>query len=49
MNCVKNGIRILGERNFKNSALNKEDWMKLLQKARRDEGCRANDAVKGGW
>jgi hypothetical protein len=27
-------IRILGERNWRNSALNREEWRKLLKKAR---------------
>jgi hypothetical protein len=30
---VDHGIRILGERNWRNLALNREEWMKLLKKA----------------
>jgi hypothetical protein len=31
---VDHDIRILGERNWRNSALDKEEWRKLLKKAR---------------
>jgi hypothetical protein len=31
-------IRLLGERNWKNLELNKEEWRKLLEKARTHTG-----------
>jgi hypothetical protein len=31
---VRQDIRILGIRNWRNSALNREEWQKLLKKAR---------------
>jgi hypothetical protein len=31
---VDQDIRLLGERNLKNLALNREEWKKLLKKAR---------------
>jgi hypothetical protein len=31
-------IRILGERNWRNLALNREEWMKVLKKARAHSG-----------
>jgi hypothetical protein len=31
-------IRILGERNWRNLAINKEEWRKLLKKARARAG-----------
>jgi hypothetical protein len=36
---VDHDIRILGERNWRISALNREEWRKLLKKAR--ASCRA--------
>jgi hypothetical protein len=33
-NSVDYGIRILGERNWRNLTLNREEWRKLLKKAR---------------
>jgi hypothetical protein len=35
---VDNDIRILGERNWRNLALNREEWRKLLKKARAHAG-----------
>jgi hypothetical protein len=37
------GIRVLRERNWRNSALNREEWRKILKKAWLMQGCRAND------
>jgi hypothetical protein len=36
-NSVDHDIRILGERNWRYMALNREEWMKPMQ------GCPAND------
>jgi hypothetical protein len=36
-------MRILGERKWRNLALNREECMKRLKKARAHEGCRADD------
>jgi hypothetical protein len=35
---VDHDIRILGERNWRNLALNREEWTKLLKKARAHVG-----------
>jgi hypothetical protein len=44
---VGQDIRLSGERNWKNLALNREEWRKLLKKARgrpgSTQGCRASD------
>jgi hypothetical protein len=40
---VDHDIRILGERNWRNLALNREEWGRLLKKVRLMQGCRAND------
>jgi hypothetical protein len=40
---VDHDIRILGERNERNSAINREEWRKHLKKARPMYDCRAND------
>jgi hypothetical protein len=40
MDIVDHDIRILGERNWRNLALNKEEWRELLKKARLIQGCR---------
>jgi len=37
---VRQDMRILGVMNWKKVALNRDEWAKLLKKAR---GCRAND------
>jgi hypothetical protein len=37
-NSVDHDIRILGERNWRNMALNREEWMKLLKKFRAHAG-----------
>jgi hypothetical protein len=36
-------IRILGVKNWKKVALDRDEWAKLLKKARAQYGCRAND------
>jgi hypothetical protein len=36
--CVGQDIRLLGGRNWKNLALNREEWKKLLKKARAHTG-----------
>jgi hypothetical protein len=36
-------IRLLGERDWKNLALNREEWRKVLKKARAHTGCLASD------
>ena len=38
---VDQDMRILGVKNWKKVALNRDEWAKLLKKA--TEGCRAND------
>jgi hypothetical protein len=35
---VNQDIRLLGERNLKSLAMNKEEWKKLLRKARAHRG-----------
>jgi hypothetical protein len=37
-NIVDQDIRLLGGRNWKNLALNKEEWRKLLKKAKAHTG-----------
>jgi hypothetical protein len=39
---VNHDIRILGERNWGNFALNREEWKKILKKARAHADCRGN-------
>jgi hypothetical protein len=40
---VDQDIRLLGERKWKNFALNGEEWRKLLKKARPKQGCLVSD------
>jgi hypothetical protein len=36
-------MRILGVKNWKKVAHDRDEWSKLLKKARATRGCRAND------
>ena len=40
---VDQDTRILGVNNWKKFALNRDEWAKLLKKARATKGCRGND------